>query len=102
MTVNIDESPGIWAILERYRPTRHPGRRAVQVDEPSDVHRELIEDVALELENAQVVDGLDGAGFATLASAAASARGRFSATWSRDGGATSPWRSPRPLRSRRR
>lgn len=77
MTVNIDASPGIWAILERYRPTRHPGRRAVHVDEPSDFRRELIENVALELENAQVVDGLDGAEFATLASAAASARRRF-------------------------
>lgn len=77
MTVSFEASPGIHAMLYRYRPTRRPGSRLIRVEQPEAFDRDLIEDVARELELPKVVATLDAGELATLALAAVSARSRF-------------------------
>jgi|GEM_PF-6942692 hypothetical protein len=77
MTADFNISPGIHAMLHRYRPDKRPGKRVITLESPDSFNQEWIEEVARELELPEVTAQLDAGEVAALALAAASARRRF-------------------------
>lgn len=77
MAYDSERSPGIWSIMDRFRPQREPGRRFIRISGPSRVSGELMEQVAQELALPEVLEQLDAGEVATLAAAAASAHRRL-------------------------
>jgi len=77
MPADFDTSPGIHAMLYRYRPSRRPGQRIISLESPDSFDRDLIEAVARELDVPAAAASLDAGEVAALATAADSARRRF-------------------------
>lgn len=59
MPADLDTSPGIHAMLYRYRPSRRPGQRIISLESPDAFDRDLIEAVTPAERTARVGEQID-------------------------------------------